>query len=254
MIRKPFSPIPFLVIRWASDRRQVLTNVLDMSGHPEGNYLGKAEILERLKESIIKFDVDNIKSLAEDALNQGVSAYDCVMNGMAKGMEVVGQKYQHGEYFLPELVMAGETFKEGMRIFAAHLTPSEVTSRGRVVIGTVQGDLHDIGKNLVASMVEASGFEVHDLGVDISAKRFLSKTRETSADVVAMSALLSTTFPHMKEVIDALRKAKLNVKTLVGGAPLNVEAAKSLGADGYGRDAVEGANVCKQWAAAAGRR
>jgi 5-methyltetrahydrofolate--homocysteine methyltransferase len=150
--------------------------------------------------------------------------------------------------------MAGETFKEGMKVFGAHLKPSEIGAQGRVVIGTVEGDLHDIGKNIVASLVEASGFEVHDLGVDVTADRFLAKTREISADTVAMSALLSTTFPHMREVVDAVRKAQLHSKTIVGGAPLNAETAKSLGADGYGRDAVEGANICKQWAAAKKRK
>jgi 5-methyltetrahydrofolate--homocysteine methyltransferase len=150
--------------------------------------------------------------------------------------------------------MAGETFKEGMKVFGAHLKPSEIGAQGRVVIGTVEGDLHDIGKNIVASLVEASGFEVHDLGVDVTADRFLAKTREISADTVAMSALLSTTFPHMREVVDAVRKAQLHSKIIVGGAPLNAETAKSLGADGYGRDAVEGANICKQWAAAKKRK
>lgn len=215
--------------------------------------MNKEAILESLKEAIVKFDIDNINALAEDALKQGVSAYDGVMNGMAKGMEVVGQMYQTGEYFLPELVMAGETFKEGMKIFAPHLKPSEIASKGRIVIGTVEGDLHDIGKNIVASMVGASGFEVHDLGVDVSPQHFLTTTKETSADIVAMSALLSTTFPHMREVVDSIRKAQVSAKTLVGGAPLNLETAKSLGADGYGRDAVEGANICKQWAAARNR-
>jgi len=220
-----------------------------MSGGSGGCNVSKESILEDLKEAIIKFDIDNIRALAETALKQGVSAYEGVMNGMAKGMEAVGQKYQMGEFFLPELVMAGETFKEGMKVFAAHLKPSEIASRGRIVIGTVEGDLHDIGKNIVASMVGASGFEVHDLGVDVTAGRFLASTKEASADIVAMSALLSTTFPRMRDVIDAIRKAEVTVKTLVGGAPLNLETAKSLGADGYGRDAVEGANICKQWAA-----
>jgi methylmalonyl-CoA mutase cobalamin-binding domain/chain len=214
----------------------------------------KEEILEGLKEAVIKFDIDNIKALAENALSQGVSAYEGVSNGMAKGMDVVGQKYQLGEFFLPELVMAGETFKEGMKVFGAHLKPSEIAAQGRIVIGTVEGDLHDIGKNIVASMVEASGFEVHDLGVDVTADHFLTEAREASADVVAMSALLSTTFPHMKEVVDAIRKAGLSSKIIVGGAPLNTETAKSLGADGYGRDAVEGANICKQWAATRKRK
>jgi methanogenic corrinoid protein MtbC1 len=211
--------------------------------------VGKQETLENLKDAIVRFDIDNIKTLAENALKQGVSAYEGVVNGMAKGMEVVGQKYQAGEYFLPELVMAGETFKEGMKVFGVHLKPSEMGTQGRIVIGTVEGDLHDIGKNIVASMVEAAGFQVHDLGVDVTANRFLEKAREVSADIVAMSALLSTTFPHMREVIDSIRKARISTKTLVGGAPLNMEVAKSLGADGYGRDAVEGANICKRWTA-----
>ena len=214
----------------------------------------KEEILQGLREAIVKFDIDNIRTLAENALSQGVSAYDGVINGMAKGMEVVGLKYQLGEFFLPELVMAGETFKEGMKVFGAHLKPSEIATQGRVVVGTVEGDLHDIGKNIVASMVEASGFEVHDLGVDVTAAHFLKKAKEFSADIVAVSALLSTTLPHMREVVDAIRKAQLPSKTIVGGAPLNMETAKSLGADGYGRDAVEGANICKEWAATKKRK
>lgn len=197
----------------------------------------------------MNFDVDSVKALAERALQEGVSAYEAVINGMAKGMEVVGQKYQQGEYFLPELVMAGETFKEGMKVLAPHLKPSEVAPQGRVVIGTVEGDLHDIGKNIVASMVEAAGFQIHDLGVDVTADRFLAKAKEASPDVVAMSALLSTTFPHMRQVIDAVRKAQIPSRTLVGGAPLSIDLAKSLGADGYGRDAVEGVSICKQWSA-----
>jgi methanogenic corrinoid protein MtbC1 len=213
--------------------------------------VGKQQTLENLKDAIIGFDIDNIKTLAENALKQGVSAYEGVVDGMAKGMEVVGQKYQAGEYFLPELVMAGETFKEGMKVFGVHLKPSEMGTQGRIVIGTVEGDLHDIGKNIVASMVEAAGFQVHDLGVDVAANGFLEKAREVSADIVAMSALLSTTFPHMREVIDSIRKAQIPTKTLVGGAPLNMEVAKSVGADGYGRDAVEGANICKRWTATA---
>jgi len=205
------------------------------------------ETLQSLKEAVVKLDIDNIKALAESALKQGISAYDGVINGMAKGMEIVGQKYQAGEFFLPELVMAGETFKQGMKVFGAHLKPSEVASQGRVVIATVEGDLHDIGKNIVASMLEASGFEVHDLGVDIGPNRFVEKAKEVTADVVAMSALLSTTFPHMKEVIDSVKKTQLNSRTLIGGAPLTLEIAESMGADGYGRDAIEGTKICKQW-------
>jgi methanogenic corrinoid protein MtbC1 len=209
----------------------------------------KDEALESLKDAVVRFDIDNIRALAENALKQGVSAYESVVDGMAKGMEVVGEKYQAGEFFLPELVMAGETFKEGMKVLGPHLKPSEVAPRGRVVIGTVEGDLHDIGKNIVAGMIEAGGFEVQDLGIDVSAGRFSAKAREVSPEIVAMSTLLSTTVPHMREAIDAIKKSKISTKTLVGGAPLNKEIAGSMGADGYGEDAIEGANICKQWAA-----
>jgi len=211
--------------------------------------LTREETLGSLRDAIVRFDIDSIKTIAENTLKQGISAYEGVVNGMAKGMEIVGQKYQQGEYFLPELVMAGETFKEGMKILGPHLKPSELASQGCIVIGTVEGDLHDIGKNIVASLVEASGFKVHDLGVDVNARQFADKARMVSADVVAMSALLSTTFPHMREVIDSIKKMKINSKTLVGGAPLNLDTANSMGADGYGRDAVEGAKICRGWAA-----
>lgn len=209
----------------------------------------REETLGSLRDAIVRFDIDSIETIAENTLKQGISAYEGVVNGMAKGMEIVGQKYQQGEYFLPELVMAGETFKEGMKILGPHLKPSELASQGCIVIGTVEGDLHDIGKNIVASLVEASGFRVHDLGVDVNARQFSDKARMVSADVVAMSALLSTTFPHMREVIDSIKKMKINSKTLVGGAPLNLDTANSMGADGYGRDAVEGAKICRGWAA-----
>jgi 5-methyltetrahydrofolate--homocysteine methyltransferase len=209
----------------------------------------KDEVLRALKDAIVRFDIDSIRALAENALEQGVSAYESVINGMAKGMQEVGEKYQAGEFFLPELVMAGETFKEGMKVLGPHLKPSEVAPQGRVVIGTVEGDLHDIGKNIVASMIDAGGFEVQDLGVDVTTDRFLAKANEVSPDIVAMSTLLSTTVPHMREAIDAIKKSKISARTLVGGAALNIEIAESMGADGYGKDAIEGASICKQWAA-----
>lgn len=209
--------------------------------------LSKEAALEKLKEAVIQFDINNIRQLAEQAVDQRVSPYEAVMVGMAKGMEVVGRKYQDGEYFLPELLMAAETFKEGMKILGPHLKPSDISPQGRVVIGTVEGDLHDIGKNIVSLMLEVSGFEVFDLGVDVPANRFTNKAKEVSADVIAMSALLTTSFPQMKQIIEAGQRSGIGAKILVGGAPLNRDLAKSMGADGYGRDAVEGATICKQW-------
>lgn len=200
-----------------------------------------------MKEAVVQLDIENVRRLTEKVLEQGVTAYEAVMIGMAKGMEVVGQKYQEGTYFLPELLMAAETFKEGMKVLGPHLTSSETSPVGRVVIGTVEGDLHDIGKNIVSVLLEASGFKVVDLGVDVPAGRFTDKAKEVSADVIAMSALLTTTFPQMRQVIESSRKSGVTAKTLVGGASVNADDAKSIGADGYGRDAVEGAKICKQW-------
>jgi 5-methyltetrahydrofolate--homocysteine methyltransferase len=196
----------------------------------------------------VNFDIDHISGLTESALDAGISAYDAVAAGMAEGMKVVGQKYQQGEFFLADLLLAAETFKEGMRILGPHLKPVEKSPHGRVVIGTVEGDLHDIGKNLVKYMLDAAGFEVEDLGVDVEAVRFASKARAFSADVIALSALISTAIPRMKEAVETIRESGLSAKTIVGGATLSMEIAKSLGADGYGKDAVEGVNICSLWA------
>jgi 5-methyltetrahydrofolate--homocysteine methyltransferase len=209
--------------------------------------MSKEAALKGLEDAVVQLDIDNVRQLIEKALEQGVTPYDVVMTGMSKGMEVVGQKYQDGTYFLPELLMAAETFKEGMKIIGPRLTSTETSQAGRVVIGTVEGDLHDIGKNIVSVLLEASGFQVFDLGVDVPAARFTDKAKEVSADVIAMSALLTTTFPQMKQVIDSSHRSGVTAKTLVGGAPVNEDEAKSIGADGYGRDAVEGARICKQW-------
>ena len=212
-------------------------------------------MLDALKEAVVNFDIDHIRGLAESALEAGISAYDALTVGMADGMKVVGQKYQQGEFFLADLLLAADTFNEGMKILSPHLKPVEKSPHGRVVIGTVEGDLHDIGKNLVKYMLDAAGFEVNDLGVDVEAGRFASKAREFSADVIAMSALISTAIPHMKEAVDTIRESGLlSVKIIVGGATVSMESAKSLGADGYGKDAVEGANICRLWAAAKNKR
>ena len=212
--------------------------------------LSKAgQSVNALRDAVVDLDVEHIGELARNALNSGVSAYDAVMKGMAEGMKVVGVKYQQGEFFLADLLLAADTFREGMSVLSPFLKSSEKSPRGRVVIGTVEGDLHDIGKNLVKYMLEAAGFQVDDLGVDVSPDRFVQGVQASTARIVAMSALISTTLPHMRDVVDALRKSRIAAKIIVGGAPLSVESARSVGADGYGRDAVEGATICKQWVA-----
>lgn len=209
----------------------------------------EGQSVNALRDAVVDFDVEHIGELARSALKNGVSAYDAVMKGMGEGMKLVGVRYQQGEFFLADLLLAADTFREGMNVLGQYLKSSEKSPRGRVVIGTVEGDLHDIGKNLVKYMLEAAGFGVDDLGVDVSPERFVRKVQDTSAGIVAMSALLSTTLPHMTEVVDAIRKSGPAAKIIVGGAPMSMESAKSVGADGYGRDAVEGATICKQWVA-----
>jgi len=211
--------------------------------------MSKQEVLARLRDAIVNLDIDGVKRAAREALDVGITPYEAVMDGMAKGMEVVGQKYEAGEYFLAELIMAGETMKEGLSVLEPYMKAGDMKHIGRVVIGTVEGDLHDIGKNVVITLLTASGFEVVDLGVDVPAEKFVEAVKQYKPDIVAMSALLTTTMVNMAKIIKALEQAGLRekVKVIVGGAPLTEEYAKQIGADAYGRDAVEGVNICKKW-------
>jgi methanogenic corrinoid protein MtbC1 len=171
------------------------------------------------------------------------------MRGMAKGMDIVGQRYEEGKYFLSELIMAGETMKEGMEILKPFLEKSALEKLGRVVIGTVSGDLHDIGKNIVAMLLTGAGFEVVDLGVDTTAHRFLDTLRIHSPDILALSALLTVAIPEMRNVIAKVEEAGLrgSVRVIVGGTPLTDDYAREIGADAYGASAVDGVRICKEW-------
>lgn len=211
--------------------------------------MGEEEILNRLRECIINLDIDGIKQACQGALAAGISPIKAVTEGMAKGMDVVGEKYEAGEYFLAELIMAGEVMKEGMKILEPYLKGAKVQKLGEIVLGTVKGDLHDIGKNIVATLLSAAGFEVIDLGVDVPAERFLEIVYTRKPDILGMSALLSVTMPEMENVIKELEKARQRdkVKVIVGGAPLTEEYAKKIGADAYAPDAVSGVNICKKW-------
>ncbi len=213
--------------------------------------VNKEEMLGRIRDAIVNLDIDNIGRLCEEAVKAGVPAYEVVMNGMAKGMEIVGEKYERNEYFLAELIMAGETMKEGMKVLEPYLKAGELKKIGKVVIGTVRGDLHDIGKNIVATLLSAAGFEVVDLGVDVSPEKFVEAVKENNPDIVGMSALLTTTMVEMEEVIKALKESGLRdkVKVIIGGAPITEEFAKKIGADAAAKDAVEGVNICKSWVA-----
>jgi len=214
---------------------------IEQETHPE---LSSSQdvALERVQDRLISFDGDGLQSAVREALEAGLAPFTVVTLGMAEGMAKVGRLYEAGEFFLPQLVMAGATMREGMSVLAPLLkADSEGQSKGTIVIGTVEGDLHDIGKNIVKTLLEAAGFTVHDIGVDQPVANFVDKTREARARIVAMSALLTTTMPNMAEVIDALAEAGLrdHVRVMVGGAPISREFANQIGAEGYAPDAVK---------------
>lgn len=210
---------------------------------------GEKEILGKLRDAIVNLDIEGVQRACREAIKTGIPAYKVVTSGMAKGMEIVGEKYENSEYFLAELIMAGETMKEGMRVLEPYLKLGDVKTIGKVVIGTVWGDLHDIGKNVVVTLLNAAGFDVVDLGVDVSPEKFVEAVKENNPDIVGMSALLTTTMIEMESVIRALNEAGLRdrFKIIIGGAPITQEYAEKIGADVAARAAVEGLNICKSW-------
>jgi 5-methyltetrahydrofolate--homocysteine methyltransferase len=207
------------------------------------------EILDRLRDSIVNLDIEGVKQACQEALKEGIPPLKAVTEGMAKGMDIVGQKYEAKEFFLSELIMAGEVMKEGMVVLEPYLRGSEVKRFGRVLLGTVKGDLHDIGKNIVAMLLGAAGFEVIDLGVDVPAEKFVEAVRTHKPKILGLSALLTTTMTEMENVIRALEKAGLRkqVKVIIGGAPVTKEYAEKIGADAHAPDAVAGVNICRKW-------
>ena len=204
--------------------------------------------LARLYEAVLTGDATTAVEVVELALAAGADPKDLVTNHMIPAMDEVGSRFENGEYFIPELLISGNAMKGALELVRPLLADQGVEPDGRVVIGTVKGDLHDIGKGLVTSMLEGGGFEVFDLGVDVSAQDFIAKTKETGADILALSALLTTTMPAIKEVIDAMRAAGLleKCKVIVGGAPLTQQYADSIGADGYSNNAIGAVNLARQ--------
>jgi 5-methyltetrahydrofolate--homocysteine methyltransferase len=195
--------------------------------------------LHQLYSAILNGEEKLAFQLAEQALSQGESPADLISRWMIPAMDEVGRLFEAQEYFIPELLLAGRAMKAALEPLRPLLAASGAQPTGRVVIGTVKGDLHDIGKNLVASMLEGAGFEVFDLGIDVPAEKFVEAVRTRNPDIVALSALLSVTMPEMKKTIDALNLAGIRgqVKILVGGAPVTRDYAESVGADGYGDNA-----------------
>ncbi len=195
--------------------------------------------LRGLADGVIRGDSEFVEKITTEALGEGVNPKEILDTGLIAGMDVVGEQFREGEMFVPEVLISAKAMHAGLAILKPLLTGSGVKSMGKVVMGTVQGDLHDIGKSLVCMMLEGAGFEVIDLGVDVSAEQFVTTARDHGADIIGMSALLTTTMPVMKLVIDQLHREGMNnnVKVLIGGAPVAGGFAQEIGADGYGRDA-----------------
>jgi corrinoid protein of di/trimethylamine methyltransferase len=208
--------------------------------------------LQQLHEAIVNGDASASRDLTHQALAAGVPPLEIVTKFMAPAMDEVGRRFESNEYFVPQLLLSARAMKCGMELIRPLLAARGTEPVGRVAIGTVRGDLHDIGKNLVASMLEGAGFEVFDAGVNVSADKFIGIVRENHCDILALSALLTTTMTSMKETIDAFASAGLRerVKIMVGGAPLSKQFADEIGADGFGASAVEAVAVARTFVAA----
>lgn len=206
--------------------------------------------LENIFQAVLTFDEATVKTLTQAELDKGSPIESILNDALIAAMDEVGKKFSEGELFVPEMLMAAQAMKAGLEILKPHLTADVASSKGTVIIGTVKGDLHDIGKNLVSMMLEGAGFNVVDLGVDVESARFVQAAQENKADVVALSALLTTTMPAMKTTIDAIKEVGMGVKTMVGGAPVTEAYANEIGADGYSDDAPGAVELARKLAAA----
>lgn len=209
-----------------------------MSRNGEGMGLSQ-EVLAQIARAVWEGDAEGARRLCQEAVDAGLTVSEITSGGLIAGMMVVAERFKNRQIFVPEVLVAARAMQFGLDVLAPHVTGEQLEPRGRVVLGTVAGDLHDIGKNLVGMMMRGAGLEVVDLGVDVPPEKFVAAVREHCPHIVGLSALLTTTMPVMKETIDALQAAGLRerVKVLVGGAPVSAEYAARIGADGYAPDA-----------------
>ena len=211
----------------------------------------KQEILKEISEAVINFDASKARKLCRKALDMGILPYEIIINGMAKGMEQVSKKYEKGDYYLSELIIAGDTMKQALEVVEPYLKHEGEKRRGTVVIGTVQGDLHDIGKHIFGNLLRGEGFNVVDLGFDVSSKSFADEVERSKPEILGMSSLITTTMTSMAETMAELEKREIrkNVKVIIGGAAVDRAYASKIGADAAAKDAVEGVSICKDWVA-----
>ncbi len=210
----------------------------------------KRQILEHLASATLEGDQDKARENAEAALASRMDPLEAVDEGLSKGMAIVGERFESGEAYLPDLLIAAEVFKAAMEILRPEIEAQkkQMTKKGTVLVGTVKGDMHNIGKNIVATVLETNGFEVVDIGVDNSALKFIEEAGKAKVDVIALSSLMTTTMPAQREVIETLKEMNLRDKhfVIVGGGPVNQEWADEIGADGYGESAIRAVALVKK--------
>ncbi|MBR5351907.1 MAG: methyltransferase cognate corrinoid protein [Prevotella sp.] len=240
---------------WVTPHNPNSTHAIPVAPTPEREPEEKEEVKEPVAatgpsvfDSIVNGKSDDCAAATQEAINRGEKPQEIINNEMIRAMAEVGQRFQDGKAFVPQLLMAGRAMKAGLEILKPLMAGESTNSLGKIVIGTVKGDLHDIGKNLVASMLEGCGFEVVNIGIDVSADKFIEEVKKNQPDILCMSALLTTTMGYMKVVIDALEEAGIRdqVKVMVGGAPVSQGYADEIGADGYSDNANSAVTVAKQ--------
>jgi 5-methyltetrahydrofolate--homocysteine methyltransferase len=204
-------------------------------------------ILEDIGLGVENGDQALVGDLTQKAVSEGIAAVDILDNGLVGGMNVVGEKFKNNEVFIPEVLVSARAMKAGMAIIKPLLAEANIESRGNIVVGTVKGDLHDIGKNIVGMLLEGAGYEVTDLGTDVSVEQFMEVVEKEGANVIGLSALLTTTMTYMKDVIEAVDEAGLKdkVKVIIGGAPITQTYADEINADGYAPDAATAVDLVK---------
>ncbi len=210
--------------------------------------------VEKVRQTLVELDIDNVRAAVSEALDAGASPLEVAISGLGAGMKEIGELFQAEEYYLADLVLAGETMKEGMAVLEPLLSGGGAADKGPVIVFTVKGDIHDIGKNLVATMLSAAGFKVIDLGVDVAESRVVETLRESGASLVGMSVLITPMISSIGDVVDAIKEAGLRekVKIAIGGACTTQELVDRFGLDALGKDAVEAVSIFEAWAAADG--
>jgi 5-methyltetrahydrofolate--homocysteine methyltransferase len=209
--------------------------------------MARDSVLKEIAETVTKGESEvKVRELTQRAVKEGYPVRDIIDKGLLLGLEVIGERWKKGDAFIPEVLLSAKVMGAGMDVIRDAIVESGIKPIGKVVIGTVRGDVHNIGKSLVAMLLGSAGFEVHDLGVDVAPEKFVKAVKEQKADLLGMSALLTTTMPGIADTVKALKKEGLKVITLIGGAPVTQEYATSIGVDGYAPDAISAVAKAKE--------